>query len=101
MKISRQIVDKLVELAIEDKIPMDMSELSPDHFAFLDEQTLHKPNTEYKVEVITELTIHGDEKADIDQIMADMDYNFKSRTNGSVITKTEIIGHNFINSEPL
>lgn len=35
---SKKVIEKLIELAANDQIPSDMHELSPEHFAFLDEQ---------------------------------------------------------------
>ena len=36
MKNSRRICEILVNLAVNDELPMDMNELSPDHFLELD-----------------------------------------------------------------
>ena len=38
MKNSRKVIEKLVELASNDQLPLDLNELSPSHFDFLDEK---------------------------------------------------------------
>jgi len=51
------------------------------------------------VNVVTRLIINMDEGVDVDDVIADMDYNFSSSTDNADIIDTEIRDYNVLDSK--
>lgn len=83
MRNSRKVIDKIVEMSSNDELPMDLNELSPEHFNFLDRK-------EHHITMTVKMVVKAEPEADMDMFETDFDYEFKSRTEGIEVVNTEI-----------
>ena len=51
------------------------------------------------VNVVTRLIINAEEDLSVNEIVCDMDYNFKSQTKGAEIVDTEIVDYTVTDSK--
>lgn len=51
------------------------------------------------INITTRIVINADDSVDINEVLDELDYNFISQTDGAVITDTEIIDTEVIDSK--